>query len=239
MPLYHGDCFDHLCTLQPASVQLLLTDPPYELKGTNNRHTMGRQGPTFGEWDVADHGWISRARPALAPGCNIVIFHDVWKLGDVKAELEAVGAKVMRDLVWLKRNPNPGNKERSFTQTLEHAVWATIPGRPWTFHRNPTRGYETGVFYSSVPRFKIEVRHPTQKPIPVLCGLMEVLSNPGDHVLDPFGGVGSTALAAHEIGREWTLIEQRDDYFAEAQARLKAVGALAEPTLDPVLEGFI
>jgi len=235
--LIHGDSFDILPTLERGSVQLLLTDPPYGLEGTNNRHTMGRQGPTFGAWDVADHAWLELARPALAPGCNIVIFHDVWKLGEVRAALEAVGAEVRRDLVWLKRNPNPGNKERSFTQTLEHAIWATIPGKPWTFHRTPCRGYESGVFYSSVPRLKIDVRHPTQKPIPVLCGLMEVLSDPGDHVLDPFGGCGSTALAANEIGREWTLIERDEVYYREAAARLHQP-ALAGVGADPALEGF-
>ena len=216
--LYLGNAYLLLPRLRPESVRLILTDPPYNVSRENNLETMGRRGIDF-EWD---HGfdqtsWIHLAVKALMPGGSIVIWNDWKNLGEITDKLKDLGLDVKRDLHWIKDNPIPRNRDRSFVQTVESALWAVKPGGSWVFNRRPEQGYETGVFRHPVMRNKV---HPSKKPDPIFQALVEILSNPGDLVVDPFAGVATTALAAQRCGRRHISFELRQEYFDEGSRLL-------------------
>lgn len=219
--LYIGDALDGLLRVEPESAQLVLADPPYEVSRPNNLTTMGRTGIDFA-WDknFDQVGWLPLAAAALVPGGSIVIWNDWKKLGIIADALEALDFSVKRKLMWLKANPAVRNIKRSFTQTDESAVWATKKKRgkrTWVFHKHPNRSFENGVFRYPIPRTKKgQKRHPAAKPPKLYGEIMEILTNVGDLVVDPFAGNCPTAAAAKEIGRDFICIERDPQWVATA-----------------------
>jgi len=219
--LYLGNAFLLLPRVRPGTVRLVLSDPPYNVSRENNLETMGRRGIDF-EWDHGfdQTGWLHHATNALMPGGSIVIWNDWKNLGEVADKLQDLGLDVKRDLHWIKDNPLPRNRDRSFVQAVESALWAVKPGGRWVFNRRPELGYENGVFRHAVVRDKL---HPSKKPDPIFRALIEILSNPGDLVLDPFAGVFTTAINAQATGRRHISFELREDYFEEGARRLQVL----------------
>lgn len=220
--LYLGDAFELLKRVQPRSVRLVLTDPPYEVSRKNNLHTMGRRGIDFGEWDhVFDQtGWLDDAVQALVPGGSMIIWND-WKLlGIIAAHLESLGMSVKRQLRWRKNNPMPRNLLRVPVQADECALWAVKPKGKWVFHRRPGYKYERGEFDYPVVR---NSPHPTKKPDRLFQDLIEMFSDEGEIVLDPFAGSGTTAVAAQLAGRKHISFELEEHYFMLAVSALRKV----------------
>jgi len=212
--LYVEDCFDVFPLIEPESVRLVMGDPPYEVSRPNNLTTMGRTGIDF-DWDknFDQVGWLPPAADLLVPGGSIVVWNDWKKLGLVAEALTALGFDVKRKLMWIKTNPMPRNKERSFTQAHEDALWAVkkAPGKrgKWVFNRRFGKGSENGVFHYPVVRTKKGVkRHPAAKPPALFREIFEILTNPGDLIVDPFAGDCPTAKAARDCGRRFICIEQ-------------------------------
>lgn len=216
-----GDSFKLLETLPKSWFSLLLTDPPYCVSRKNNFSTLNRQGVDFGSWDQTfdQFTWISKALPLLRPGASIVIWNDWKKLGAIAEFLEKEGMSVKRMLTWHKPNPSPFNCKYMFVQATEHAVWAVKPNKG-KLKKVYNGGYHHGVF-----RYPVETseNHPTKKPQGLFEELIKKLTNPGDWVLDPFAGVGTTALAAEKLNRNHVSIELNQDYFDAAQKSLTAL----------------
>lgn len=211
-----GNAFDLLPQVAPKSVRLLLTDPPYLVSRKNNLQTMGRTGIDF-DFDRAsmvfpDHvSWLKLAAPAVVPSGSVVIFND-WKvLGTIAEELTRLGFEVKRMLVWRKNNPRPTNIGRSFVQASEYALWAvkrgTYKGKKWVFNKRPEVSYERGEFDYPIPSPGQRRGHPTKKPDGLFRDLVGLLSNPGETVLDPFGGVGTTEKVCQALGRKCISFE--------------------------------
>lgn len=220
--IYHGDAHDLLTKLEKNSVRLLLTDPPYNVSRKNGLTSMGRHGLEFGSWDKNFNQikWLELAAPALMPGGSIVIFNDWKNLGDIATRLTELNFDVKRKLIWVKSNPVPRNRDRSFVQGTEEALWAVKKStkHKWVFNRRSGKSYETGLFVYPVQRSE----HPTKKPTMLFKELCEVLSNPGDLIVDPFAGAGTLACAAELSGRRHISFEAQVEFRQLAMTNLAA-----------------
>jgi site-specific DNA-methyltransferase (adenine-specific) len=220
--IYLGDAFKLIKMVVPGSVRLILTDPPYNVSQANNLHTMGRRGIDFGEWDreFDQTGWLEDAVKALMPRGSMIIWND-WKLlGFISAHLQSLGMDVKRQMRWVKNNPIPRNMLRVPVQADECCLWAVKPPKgKWVFNKRKTISYERGEFHHPV----ISHAHPNKKPGPIFKDIIEIFSNEGDLVLDPFAGGGTTAAAAHLAGRKHISFENKPDYFELAIEELAKV----------------
>lgn len=234
---HNADCRDVLPTLAPASVDAVITDPPY--------------GDTSLSWDRRVAGWLPLAAQVLKPNGSLWVCGSLRSLVPLFADLQALGFKYSQDVVWRKQNGTGFHNDR-FRRVHEHVVlfyrgaWQevyhapqfTLDARAKTVHRK-TRPTHTGHIdsgaYVSVdggPRLMtsvLEVRnehgraiHPTQKPVDLLRPLVRYSVPPGGVVLDCFGGSGSTSMAAMVEARRSIYVEADASAFSAAQARLTA-----------------
>jgi len=219
--VYHGKAESLLLRVPPASVRLILTDPPFNVSRKNNFRTMGREGIDF-EWDgdFDQEEWIRLADKTLMPGGSIVIWNDWKNLGVCALVLSDLGYSVKRNLILRKKNPMPRNRNRSFVQRTETALWAVKGGAKWVFNRRPGKAFEDGIFDYGVPRTKKgEPRHESMKPVGLFKEIIEILSNPDDLILDPFVGSGTTAVAAELLGRRHISFDDMEKWYQEARRR--------------------
>jgi len=203
-------------------VDLVVTDPPYNISRPNNFASMARynayQGIDFADWD---HGfdelsWLSPMSRLLKSPCSVVIWNSWQNLPFIALELEELGFSAKRVLVWRKTNPMPTNRDRMFTSSFEFALWATKDSG-WFFNRR-TDTYETGYFEYPNNNY---AGHPTSKPLGLFRELLEILSNPGDLIFDPFMGSGTTAVVADRLGRNFFGCDINPDYVEMALERLE------------------
>lgn len=224
--LYRGDCLKMIDQLPDRSVDLVLTDPPYNIsqEQTANRFwSMNRQSLDFGTWDhdFDQTNWIQPITEKVAKDGAVIIFNRWKNLGLIADELERCGMDVKDCIRWEKTNPMPRNRDRRYVADFEFAVWAVKRGGRWTFNRQDP-GYQRPEFKATSPKGKRRL-HPMQKPIDLLEELIKIHSNPGDLVFDPFLGSGSTGVAALELGRRFVGIEISEKYYQIAKERIERV----------------
>lgn len=221
--VHQGRAEELLTRLPDESVRLLLTDQPYGISRENNFDTMGRRGIDFGEWDQAfdPEPYLRAAWPKLMRGASLVVFNDCWKMGALRAVMERVGYQVKRKVYWHKTNPPPFNATRLFVSAVEEGLWAVKPGK-WVFRRRWGQ-LEDGVFrYPSPPGRERpgRWRHPCKKPDLLFCDLIEHLTLPGELVVDPFAGGGTTLYAAKVTGRRCISFELDPQWVRESELHL-------------------
>ena len=132
-----GNCLDLIQTLPDNSVDLVLTDLPYNISRENNFGTMGRAGMDFGKWNKGADitSWIELVSPKVNKNGSIVVFNSWRNLGLLANELEKNGF-VVKDLIrWVKSNPMPRNRDRRYIVDYEFAIWAVKRGAKWIFNR--------------------------------------------------------------------------------------------------------
>ena len=225
--VYHGASEILLHRVPPGSVRLILTDPPYNVSRENNYDTMGREGINF-DWDgdFDQETWVRLADKALMVGGSIVIWND-WKvLGLIAHLLIDMGYDVKRPLTWVKSNPWAPNPESNPAQRVEVGLWAVKRVKKttkWVHNLREHRSYEDLVFNYGVPKGSKKkealgrFRHQTKKPDAMFREIIQIFSNPGDLVLDPFAGGGTTAFAAEAEGRRHISFELKEKWFNEAK----------------------
>ena len=223
--IYHGRAEILLPRVPAASVRLILTDPPYNVSRDNNFRTMGRTGIDFSwDGDFDQEEWVRLADHALMPGGSIVIWNDWKNLGILAHLLQDLGYSVKRNLVWTKKNPFPRNRGRSIVQRTETGLWAVKPGAKWVFHWDTNKPYEDGIYDYGVPRgVKGRPRHEALKPTKMFQEIIRTFSDPGDLILDPFAGGGTTAQAAELEGRRHICFELDPGWYEEALRAWKDV----------------
>ena len=221
MILMQGDCLKMLEHVKSGSVDLILTDPPYNIARKNNFHTMGRAGIDFGWWDKGFDlfSYMNEIPRVLSKDGSAVIFNDWKNLGDIARYGESLGLIVKDMIRWEKLNPMPRNRDRRYITDYECAVWMTTAKANWTFNRQSDTYDRPMISGSLTPRSE-KTSHTTQKPVYLMEHLLKTHSNYGDVVLDPFMGSGTTGVACENLGRDFIGIELDQGYFDIARKRI-------------------
>ena len=216
--LYQGDCLEVMKNIPDKSVDLVLTDPPYNIARDNNFNTMGRAGIDFGEWDKgADlFSYIDECSRVLTDNGSFVVFNDWKNLGDIARYAESLDFDTKDMLRLEKSNPMPRNRDRRYITDYECAIWFTKKKAKWTFNRQDA-SYQRPKFVCSIDKGL----HPTQKSLKLMQELILIHSNEGDTVLDCFMGSGTTGVAAKNLNRDFIGIEMDEGYFKIAQERIE------------------
>jgi modification methylase len=246
-----GDCVEMLKGLPDKSVDLVFADPPYNLQlgGDLLRPDNSKVDAVDDEWDRFDsfeaydaftRAWMTECRRVLKDEGSIWVigsYHNVFRLG---AAIQDLGFWVLNDVIWRKANPMPNFKGTRFTNAHETLIWAakSRDQKRYTFNYDALKAFNEDVQMRSdwtlalctgEERLKDETgakAHPTQKPEALLHRVLIAASKPGDVVLDPFFGTGTTGAAAKRLGRHWIGIERDQTYAKLAEARI----AMVKPT---------
>ena len=212
-----GDCLEVMRSIPDKSIELCLTDPPYNIAKNNNFSTMGRAGIDFGEWDKGFDlfSYIDQVIRILKKDGSFVVFNAWRNLGAIADYAETQGFET-KDMIRLeKSNPMPRNRDRRYITDYECAIWFVKKGAKWTFNRQDSK-YQRPKFL-----FGIESGlHPTQKNLGLMQELIKIHSNQGDTIIDPFMGSGTTGAACKNLGRKFIGIEQDANYFEIASKRI-------------------
>ena len=157
----------------------------------------------------------------------MIIFCSYRYLSHIVDMLESDRCKmVVKDvIVWQKSNPMPRNIDRRYVQDMEFAVWAVKKNAKWVFHKLPDSPYNRAFFVTPIVAGSERLGHPTQKSLELMKKLVLIHTNPGDLVLDPFMGSGSTGAAALELGRDFIGVEMTPEYFQIAKNRLETLSS--------------
>jgi len=243
-----GDCVTELEKLPPASVDLVFADPPYnlQLEGRLTRPDQSEVDAVNDDWDKFasfsayddfTRAWLIACRRVLKPnGALWVIgsYHNIFRVGAI---LQDLGFWILNDIVWRKTNPMPNFRGRRFTNAHETLIWASRDqnAKGYTFNYEALKAANDELQMRSDWLFPIctgnerlkggEGRkvHPTQKPEALLHRILLAASKPGDVVLDPFFGTGTTGAVAKRLGRHFVGVEREADYIAAATARIATI----------------
>ena len=223
-----GDFRDLLAGLTPGIADLILTDPPYAISRPTGFANVGKNSVErfavsmdFGQWDhssidlnALSHGMFA----ALRKGGTAIVWYDLWKISHLSEAMTGAGFKMLRLLIWEKTNPVPLNMRSTYlSNSREIAVTGVKGGKP-TFNSE----YHKGVYEYPIPRHNGNRIHPTQKPLDLFTELVRVHSGPGDLVVDPFLGSGTTAVAAVAEGRKFYGGDIDRHYVRESQRRVRS-----------------
>lgn len=241
-----GDCIAVLNTLPEKSIDLIFADPPYNLQLQQElwRPNMTKVDAVdddwdrfagFAEYDRFTRDWLQACRRVLKDTGTIWVigsYHNIYRVGTILMDL---GYWILNDVVWIKANPMPNFRGVRFTNAHETLIWAQkIKGACYTFNYQAMKAFNDGVqmrsdweipLCSGKERIKINgaKAHATQKPEPLLYRVILSSSNPGDVILDPFFGTGTTGAVAKKLHRHWIGIERDEGYIKIAQERLEAI----------------
>jgi modification methylase len=241
-----GDCLKVMQGLQECSVDLVFADPPYNLQLSQElwRPNMTKVDAVDDEWDQFDsfaaydeftRAWLSACRCVLKDdGALWVIgsYHNIYRIGAI---LQDLGYWILNDVLWIKTNPMPNFRGVRFTNAHETLIWAAkSKDSKYTFNHHAMKGLNQDKqmrsdwvlpICSGAERLKVdgEKAHSTQKPEALLYRVILASTDPGDVVLDPFFGTGTTGAAAKKLHRKWIGIEREASYIELARVRLDAV----------------
>jgi len=229
------EAYEFLKTLDKNSVDLILTDPPYEISrpsgyissltkpdGTpQSERTIRRFAVDldFGDWDKQNMDllpFLQEMYRVLKPSGTLIMFYDLWKITPLKNMMEASKFKQVRYIEWIKANPVPINSEINYlTNAREVALTAVKKSKP-KFNSKYDNGIYRYPIYHGKDRF-----HPTQKPLKLFEELIRKHSNEGDLVVDCFLGSGTTAVAALNTKRNFTGCEIDNGTYIKMKERVE------------------
>jgi modification methylase len=244
-----GDCIAQLAALPDASVDMIFADPPYNLQlgGELLRPDNSKVDAVTDEWDKFSsfeaydrftRAWLSQCRRVLKDDGTLWVigsYHNIFRVG---AALQDLGYWVLNDIIWRKANPMPNFKGTRFTNAHETLIWASkSPDARYTFNYEAMKALNEDLQMRSdwvlpictgAERLKVDGNkaHATQKPEALLYRVLLAATKPGDLVLDPFFGSGTTGAVAKRLGRDWLGIEREARYIDVASARIAAVTPL-------------
>ena len=224
-----ADSAEHIKTLPDQSIDLILTDPPYNLSpySTGNMKFDWRSdlNNDLAEWDREEFvpaKWLHEFVRVLKPTGNIFAFTSYNLMGQWHETFDPE-FDTFQFMVWHKTNPAPKIRKAGFLNSCELIVCVWNKGHTWNFSKQSEMHnfIETPICMGK-ERLK-DPKHPTQKPVRVLEHCIRLATNSGDLVYDPFMGVGSTGVAALNLGRSFVGAEIDEAYFNAAEKRLKDI----------------
>src|SRR3989338_5581093 len=241
---HQGECIEIMSKLGDKSVNLILTDPPYNASkgGVNlpDNKTGGAYYKVNEEWDKFDkysdyidftRKWIKESDRILSDKGSIMVCCSLHNVAEVIMALKELDYKPLNIITWRKPNAMPSITKRMLTHSTEFIVWFS-KGKQWTFNYDKMKRYNYGKQLRDVWDFPScqgperikgdngRAAHPTQKPLKLFKRLVEMASNEGELILDPFMGSGTTAIASQELGRKWIGIENNAEYIKITNDRL-------------------
>ena len=252
--LIRSDCISAMRSLPDACIDMIFADPPYNLQlgGDLSRPDGSHVDAVTDDWDKFDsfaaydkftRDWLAEARRILKPNGTIWVigsYHNIFRVG---ATLQDQGFWILNDIIWRKANPMPNFKGTRFTNAHETLIWASQSEKAkYTFNYRAMKTLNDELQMRSdwvLPICSGQERlkkgghkvHPTQKPEALLYRVMLACTKPGDVVLDPFFGTGTTGAVAKRLGRKWIGIEREDGYCEAALERIEAALPLDESAL--------
>lgn len=254
--IHRGNCISLMNSLPEKSVDLVFADPPYnlQLQGDLFRPDQSAVDAVTDEWDQFDsfkaydtftREWLAAAQRILKDDGAIWVigsYHNIFRVGSI---LQDLGYWILNDVIWVKTNPMPNFRGRRFTNAHETMIWASK-----NQNSKPTFHYEVMKQLNDDKQMRSDwvlpicqggerikdkngkKLHPTQKPESLLHRVILSSTNPGDVVLDPFFGSGSTGAVAKKLGRKYIGLEQEPAYIEGARARIAAVEPLPAEQFD-------
>ena len=252
--ILQGDCIARMRALPAKSVDMIFADPPYnlqlggELFRPDGSHVDAvtdhwDKFDTFAAYDAFTRAWLAEAHRVLKDDGTIWVigsYHNIFRVG---AAVQDLGYWILNDIVWRKANPMPNFRGTRFTNAHETLIWASKGEKArYTFNYRSMKTLNDELQMRSDWEFPVcggperlkkdgHKVHPTQKPEALLYRVLLACTKPGDVVLDPFFGTGTTGAVAKRLGRRWIGIEREDDYIAAASARIAAALPLDESAL--------
>ena len=252
--IVRGDCIAAMRAMPDKSVDMIFADPPYnlqlggELFRPDGSHVDAvtddwDKFDTFAAYDAFTRAWLAEAHRILKDTGSIWVigsYHNIFRVGTAVQDL---GYWILNDIVWRKANPMPNFRGTRFTNAHETLIWASKgEGAKYTFNYRSMKTLNDELQMRSDWEFPIcggQERlkkdgvkvHPTQKPEALLYRILLACTKPGDIVVDPFFGTGTTGAVAKRLGRRWIGIEREGDYIAAAEERIAAALPLDESAL--------
>jgi site-specific DNA-methyltransferase (adenine-specific) len=255
--IIQGNCIEVLESFPENSIDLIFADPPYNLQLQNElwRPNMTLVDAVDDDWDQFSSfeaydefsiRWLSACRRVLRDTGTIWVigtYHNIYRIGKI---IQDLGYWILNDVIWVKTNPMPNFRGVRFANAHETLIWASKrKGSKYTFNHHAMKPFNDDrqmrsdwllPICSGAERLKEngQKAHSTQKPEALLYRVILSSSNPGDIVLDPFFGSGTTGAIAKRLHRHWIGIESNDRYVRLAKKRLDAVipELFDEPTFE-------
>ena len=251
--ILNGDSIALMNSLPEKSVDMVFADPPYnmQLGGDLLRPDNSLVDGVDDDWDkfsdfnaydkfTAD--WLKAARRVLKDNGTLWVigsYHNIFRVGNL---LQNLGFWILNDVVWVKANPMPNFNGTRFCNAHETLIWCSKgPRAKYTFNYEAMKMFNDDKQMRSdwnIPICQGEERlkdangeklHTTQKPEALLYRVLMTCTRPGDVVLDPFFGTGTTGAVAKKLGRRFIGIERDQAYVAGAQARIDAIKGIVDP----------
>lgn len=244
--ILNGDSIDVLASMPETAVDLVFADPPYNLQLRKDlyRPNLSKVAAvddswdkfsSFAAYDTFTRAWLSACRRVMKDSATIWVigsYHNIFRVGAIMQDL---GFWILNDVIWIKNNPMPNFRGVRFTNAHETLIWAQKKkGVKYTFNHHAMKALNDDLQMRSdwtLPlatgpervKSKGAKAHPTQKPEALLYRVLLAASKPGDVVLDPFFGTGTTGVMAKRLGRNYVGIECEKKYVRIAQTRIQAV----------------
>ena len=241
-----GDCIEVLSQFPENSIDVIFADPPYNLQLSqalwrpNQTRVAGVDDtwdkfPDYHGYDQFTERWLSACKRVLKKTGTIWVigtYHNIYRVGAILQELDFW---ILNDVVWIKTNPMPNFRGVRFTNAHETLIWAQKnKGARYTFNHHAIKVLNDDLQMRSDWTFPIctgkerlrnagEKSHSTQKPEALLYRILLATTNPGDTVLDPFFGTGTTGAVAKKLVRHYIGIEREERYIRMAMDRIAAV----------------
>jgi modification methylase len=251
-----GNCVAEMAKLPAESIDLVFADPPYnlQLQSDLRRPDDSRVDAVDDEWDrfasfaaydEFTRAWLIACRRVMKRSATLWVigsYHNIFRVGSL---LQDLGFWILNDVIWRKTNPMPNFRGRRFTNAHETLIWAAREpeSKGYTFNYEALKAGNDDVQMRSDWTFALctgEERlkdgagrklHPTQKPEALLARVILASSRPGDVILDPFCGTGTTGAVAKRLGRGFIGVERETSYAAAAEKRIAAAEPLPEATV--------
>ena len=243
--IVNGDSLKELAKIPDETFDLIFADPPYNLQLKNKLTRPDRskvdavkdkwdQFASFKKYDEFTNTWLKECKRVLKKNGAIWVigsYHNIFRVG---SKLQDNGYWILNDVIWRKTNPMPNFRGMRLTNAHETLIWAAKSEKSkYTFNYEAMKAMNEGIQMRSdwvIPicngheRLKNkdgEKAHPTQKPEALLHRIIVSTTNPGDVILDPFFGSGTTGAVAKKLGRDFIGIEQENSYRIAASRRIK------------------
>lgn len=248
--LITGDCLAVMKNWPDNCIDHCIVDPPFNIGSGSGRKGKSGLGWAFSShvtmaenWDAFtkeefyefNRAWLSEVCRVVKPNGNILVFgtyHNIYQLGYILQDV--LERRVLNSVVWSKPNAQPNITARMLTESTEQIVWAVneTPAKAtgWTFNYWLAKEMNGGKQMRNIWEFpvtakgeRVEGKHPSQKPLALLERAVQLASNPGDLLFDPFAGSGTLAVAAAKHDRDWLLIENVEEYARIARRRIDRI----------------